>query len=388
MAPTSLATSTSLSSTLLSSTVPYAPLTTAFVYPPDCQTFWYTSSEISTSTNLSTIYEITKLTLHYVDAIYHNKTSCQPPSWSIDATTTTKLFYYSPAVCPQSWTAYEIATSHPYAQLTTGCCCRRYVSLLVYSMQTNDPCHSGYTITSAQGQWALDTMCFRVGAAQALGVSTSTPRMDSGVNEFIYMTASMVTQYHTPFHISWEMKDVASLTPAPPVPTCTPFTISSWDPANPSAAISCPNAIPTRTDPPAPSDGLSTQSKVTIAVTVGALGFMVMAALLFFRLNLSPRTDVELQPLGRGRSLVTRPGVERRSSTENQDGDDELPKYADALRTAPVDPELQPPMYATPRPGTPNPEHSPEQTTTSNNNEQGGPETVQSNTTRRGDEQV
>ncbi|CEJ92326.1 hypothetical protein VHEMI07986 [[Torrubiella] hemipterigena] len=365
MALTSLATSTSLSSS-----VPYAPLTTAFVYPPDCQTFWYTSSEISTSTNASTIYEITKLTLHYVDAIYHNKTSCQPPSWSIDATSTTKLFYYSPAVCPQSWTAYQIATSHPYAQLTTGCCCR-----------------SGYTITSTQGQWAIDTMCFRVGAAQALGVSTSAPRMDSGVHQFIYMTAGIVTQYHTPFHISWEKKDVASLTPAPPVPNCTPFTISSWDPANPNAAISCPNAVPTRSDPPAPSDGLSTQSKVTIAVTVGALGFMVMAALLFFRLNLSPRTDVELQPLGRGRTLVTRPGVERRSSTENQDGDDELPKYADALRTAPVDPELQPPMYATPRPGTPNPEHSPERTTASNN-ELEQREAVPSNTTRRGDGQV
>lgn len=232
-----------------------------------------------------------------------------------------------------------------------------------------------------------EVLCRRERAVEALDISTSTPYTVLGTVNTIYETWYTVRQYHTPFHVSWELANIASLSPAPPVPTCQGFRISSWDPASTTADISCPVAAPTVTSDLSPSDGLSTQNKVTIAVTVSAIAFMAVAALLFFRCKIAPRTDFEMQAMSRGRPITTGVGVERRASTENQDGDDELPKYADALRTAPVDPELQPPIYATPRPGTPNPEYSPPQTA-DNTQERPTVEDNRTNTTRRNDENV
>ncbi|ORY15483.1 hypothetical protein BCR34DRAFT_558886 [Clohesyomyces aquaticus] len=98
-------------------------LTTPFVAPPNCADV-FTTVKTVTSDYLHNDTEST-LTVVFSDPSDPRFTKCQPQGW--DGVVPESRFHFSPAVCPDRWTAYNLGTVYLDAvrRATTAYCCAR-----------------------------------------------------------------------------------------------------------------------------------------------------------------------------------------------------------------------------------------------------------------------
>ncbi|KAF2004630.1 hypothetical protein P154DRAFT_35386 [Amniculicola lignicola CBS 123094] len=102
------------------------PLTTPFIPPPDCSDIFITTHTV-TSYSWNN-YTETTLTALYSDPGSEQFTRCQPPGW--DKVISKSRFHFSPAVCPDQWTAYNLEAVYVDVptltkRATTAFCCAR-----------------------------------------------------------------------------------------------------------------------------------------------------------------------------------------------------------------------------------------------------------------------
>ncbi|KAK0129128.1 hypothetical protein ONS95_001066 [Cadophora gregata] len=214
------ATSTSAPATI--SPISLLALTTPFVPPaPSCASIFTTTSTITSYywNNFST----TALNIVYSDPEDSRFTACQPPGW--DGVISSSRFHFSPAVCPEQWTAYEVREAYvdtntlsPSRKATTAYCCA-----------------SGYSLGDAGVELtSLDTLA----CISAIGVSatptptttmTAAPSFPNGV------------QIHNAYQISWDATDRTRLSPTPPILAkdgCSQ-TLSVWVPGESVSSLPC-----------------------------------------------------------------------------------------------------------------------------------------------------
>ncbi|OBT84624.1 hypothetical protein VE02_05443 [Pseudogymnoascus sp. 03VT05] len=94
---TSTNTTTPIPKSLLALTTPFTP-------PPNCANIFTTTRTLTSyhQNNFTT----TTLTILYSDPNNAGFTQCQPPGW--DSVVPESRFHFSPAVCPDQWTAYAL----------------------------------------------------------------------------------------------------------------------------------------------------------------------------------------------------------------------------------------------------------------------------------------
>lgn len=98
-------------------------LTIPYVQPSGCTSAF---QPITITTSYGTT--VTTITVLASDAVATGFSACQPSGW--DSGSTTYLFTFSPAVCPQDWTYYEMSSTKKYS---VAYCCARYVYRPLYS---------------------------------------------------------------------------------------------------------------------------------------------------------------------------------------------------------------------------------------------------------------
>ncbi len=131
----SLATATMLSSAnTIAANTTLRQMKTAFTQPHSC------TGQFSTTSHLyynSTESDTTHVTLAISDTANSQFTTCQPPGW--DTVVPDSRFVFSPGVCPQLWTAYDLsATTTQYLTTVSSayCCSNGFTLSFVYPYQT------------------------------------------------------------------------------------------------------------------------------------------------------------------------------------------------------------------------------------------------------------
>lgn len=188
-------------------------LTTPFVFAHGCDNI-YATSFVSTVTYTGTdIRAVEGITTSY-PVLASGPTqnpqfeSCQPSNWSQVATQS--RFHFSPAVCPNHWTAYNIAHSYLRAQTPMRIVTRAYC------------CDEGFEFNEAL--WLnLSEPVWQV------CVRNNQPQFGA--------SPGAMTTLHTAWAVIWEETDIPILSPVPP--SLTPgMIISSWVPGSPVVTTS------------------------------------------------------------------------------------------------------------------------------------------------------
>ncbi|WQF78889.1 hypothetical protein CDEST_03903 [Colletotrichum destructivum] len=86
---------------------------TPFVQPPDCTSYWGTTSVRSTVINGTT--RMVRV------VVSDSAASCYPPGWTGDKTTP-GMPSFSPGVCPDGWVYWDMAEASYTAASTAFCC--------------------------------------------------------------------------------------------------------------------------------------------------------------------------------------------------------------------------------------------------------------------------
>ncbi|OBT78200.1 hypothetical protein VF21_02708 [Pseudogymnoascus sp. 05NY08] len=224
-------TSTTTSPTNTTTTPIHNPplaLTTPFTPPPSCANIFTTTSTITSyhQNNFTT----TTLTILYSDPSSARFTQCQPPGWA--QAIPESRFHFSPAVCPDQWTAYalrdldvDIQTPSLSRHATTAYCCA-----------------SGYTLNNPQVTLpSLDDLaCISaVGVPSPSTTSTTTSTLSSGPEPPPYPHG---IQIHNAYQITWASTDKPTLSPTPPDFNygCS-ATLSVWVPGESVGSLECNN---------------------------------------------------------------------------------------------------------------------------------------------------
>jgi hypothetical protein len=87
-------------------------LTTAFVQPDGCESHWTATSFDDDGTAEVTVVESEAIS------------SCYPSGWDGNRPKNSR-FHFSPAVCPSSWTYYQLAEYWTFRGKSTALCCNR-----------------------------------------------------------------------------------------------------------------------------------------------------------------------------------------------------------------------------------------------------------------------
>ncbi|KAK4460476.1 hypothetical protein QBC42DRAFT_332384 [Cladorrhinum samala] len=232
-------TSTTKPTTSTSSTSPtIEPTITPFVQPPSCANLF------TTITTSGLIYgNITAATLPLVlsntaDPLF---SACQQPGWDRGgAGKHRRSFWFSPAVCPSAWTAYDVLADSKSKTSSAYCCSPGYT-------------HGWPPIQSMSrvpGYNSRDFACYRVLAdsednktlaAQAeeegpgdvvmvVDSTTTITTVTSTLNSIQMFTAGV--QMHQPYQIAWQSSDVPFMSPRPPPRVCSGDAIPSWAPGD------------------------------------------------------------------------------------------------------------------------------------------------------------
>lgn len=229
--PTSTWTTSSLASTtLLSSSVntiatntTLRQMRTAFAQPPSCTGQFSTTSYLYfNSTNSVTTY----VTLAISDTLSSQFTTCQPPGW--DTVVPENRFVFSPGVCPQSWTAYDLsATTTQYLTTISSayCCSSGFTLSFDYPYQTqstsayqthNNDGGPYYTVYPGPVSGYHGPGCYR-----QVPVASQTTAPEA--------TPSALLEMHLPYSVQWQASDTKHMSPQPPPVPCT-YSVESWIP--------------------------------------------------------------------------------------------------------------------------------------------------------------
>lgn len=195
-------------------------ITTPFVQPPDCTSYWGTTSLRSNVIN-GTI-RMTRV------IVSESAASCYPPGWTGDKTTPGKPSF-SPGVCPDGWVYWDMAKASSAAASTAFCCDRSVcVSSLVmvwalgqeHSL-TVDP--SGFSLQWLPLYWPETSL---VPESRLCG---SWSRNTGAGTETSSEHPASILMVHDPWAVTWAASDTATLTPKLPTLTNS-IALPTWTP--------------------------------------------------------------------------------------------------------------------------------------------------------------
>ncbi|EXF84120.1 hypothetical protein CFIO01_05623 [Colletotrichum fioriniae PJ7] len=196
--------SSNITKSIFATTTEKLAITTPFVQPPDCLNKW-TMTEMPhlplTSISSGEVYH----TVMSKVSVSAPPSSCYPFGW--DRVERTSRLNFSPGVCPEDWTYYSMARTHTEGP-TSAYCCNRFVCTIflitpsaacrVYDL-TADQKWSGFNYTWVNGR-----------ACAAWGPRTEAlPNPDDAKSDQVLMI-------HTPWTVTWDVSDTATLTPKLP----------------------------------------------------------------------------------------------------------------------------------------------------------------------------
>ncbi|KAJ5121653.1 uncharacterized protein N7515_009614 [Penicillium bovifimosum] len=176
-------------------------LTTPFVQPSGCTL----AVELTTITT-SALGTPTTITVLASNAAAPGFPSCQPSGWNTGAKYD-DLFTFSPAVCPQDWTYFEMSSTKHYS---AAYCCA-----------------SGFGFS---GEWyalptsALTPVCARTFSA---GETTITAPLVSRTDATGTFTEGVIV--HRAWHVTWAESDTATMSPSLPPLTSGKY-LARWEP--------------------------------------------------------------------------------------------------------------------------------------------------------------
>ncbi|KAK5653253.1 hypothetical protein OQA88_9152 [Cercophora sp. LCS_1] len=187
-------------------------MTTPFVQPASCSDIFTTTSTIWREGGKNNILQIV-----VSNPFDERFTACQPFGWKLDtaATTTSEAFFFSPAVCPSGWKAYDLVQSlNTKGEPTNkGYCCA--------SGYEFDKIFQGPSI-SLSG--VNDPAC-RKNIAPTMTIPPGSPSPGT------LQTPRSAVQVHIAYTIGWREADVKTLSPSPLDLSCR-RVIAFWDPAS------------------------------------------------------------------------------------------------------------------------------------------------------------
>ncbi|KAF9893498.1 hypothetical protein FE257_010810 [Aspergillus nanangensis] len=194
-----LATTTTMATTVMASMA----VTTPFVQPSGC-----TSAVELTTITTSVRGTPTTITVLASDAAAPGFSSCQPSGWNSGAKDD-DLFTFSPAVCPQDWTYYEMSTSKQYS---TAFCCA-----------------SGFTFRAAGYALPTSALSPACGRPFSAGETTITAPLASRTDADATGIFTEGTIVHRAWHVTWEESDTATMSPSLPPLTSAKY-LGVWEP--------------------------------------------------------------------------------------------------------------------------------------------------------------
>jgi hypothetical protein len=209
-------------------------LTTPFVYAPECAIFSTTSLVSSFHWNN---YSTTTIEVLVSDLADDRFSSCQPLGWSSGPPES--AFVFSPAVCPSGWTAHSVERGHGY---TVASCCDTYGFLFLFPIlfpildtrkliKKKPLLSSGYALS-----WGIGEI---KNVATRACVKVVSATVSSGQISTTDSVPPSRLQVHNAWEIRWAESDRATLSPTPPLLTCSGALISKWVPGQPVEDMIC-----------------------------------------------------------------------------------------------------------------------------------------------------
>ncbi|KAK7959561.1 uncharacterized protein PG986_004415 [Apiospora aurea] len=221
-------------------------LTTPFLQPPDCSGI-FTATRKTTSLHHQGSYYKTVLTVAISDPTNVRFTTCQPPGWA--EADPHHRFEFSPAVCPDKWTAYNL---NSHGGTSKVACCARPVGLNISFGNIGPPaCIKSLTRTPTSLFSATGT------------TGTTTTQTYTWTHPF-----PEGIQMHNPYKISWQATDMSTLSPTPPTLTCS-GGLYSWDPGEAAEPQHCND-----------NEGGHTRTSDAVGFWFGACGARIIVAVL------------------------------------------------------------------------------------------------------------
>ncbi|KAJ5376664.1 hypothetical protein N7509_013550 [Penicillium cosmopolitanum] len=211
----------------MATTVIATALTTPFVQPSGC-----TSAVELTTITTSVLGTPTTITVLASDAAAPGFSSCQPSGWNTGAKDE-DLFTFSPAVCPQNWTYYEMSSTKHYS---AAYCCARYGDSVPLTSLTPSPIYllshvtnhcSGFAFEA--GGYALPTSALSPACGRTInsGETTITAPLASRTDATGTFTQGMIV--HRAWHVTWAESDTATMSPSLPPLTSGKY-LAVWKP--------------------------------------------------------------------------------------------------------------------------------------------------------------
>lgn len=209
-------------------------LTTPFIQPSEC-----TGSFTATSTLYYESYysRFVSAYLEISDTAWPGYATCEPSGWAVAPNW--NRYTYSPGVCPQSWTAYNLGawSADTHKTVSTAYCCS-----------------SGFVYYGIIPDLSIDfdatpapSYCARyMQSTEMLSATATDDSMEAASTENPYAglfpTSTELMQFHLAYVVSWERKDALSMSPYPPPVPCETTALASWVPGTNVTGINefCP----------------------------------------------------------------------------------------------------------------------------------------------------
>ncbi|KAK1714215.1 hypothetical protein BDP67DRAFT_513571 [Colletotrichum lupini] len=164
-------------------------ITTPFVQPPDCSNQWTTTKTSHRSLVSISGSEVYRDVISKV-SVSAPSSSCYPSGW--DRVAEYSRLNFSPGVCPEGWTYYSMA--HTYNEGPTSAYC----------------CNSGFNYTRVNG----------------MACAAWRPKTEALSNPED-AKSDQVLMIHTPWTVTWDASDTATLTPKLPT-LASPMIVPTW----------------------------------------------------------------------------------------------------------------------------------------------------------------
>ncbi|KAK1465561.1 hypothetical protein CMEL01_11553 [Colletotrichum melonis] len=172
--------SSNITKSILATSTEKLAITTPFVQPPDCSNQWVMTEMPHLPLTSFSSGEVYHTVMSKV-SVSAPPSSCYPSGW--DRVERTSRLNFSPGVCPEDWTYYSMARTHTEGP-TSAYCCNSW---------------SGFNYTWVNGR-----------ACAAWGPRTEAlPNPEDAKSDQVLMI-------HTPWTVTWDASDTATLTPKLP----------------------------------------------------------------------------------------------------------------------------------------------------------------------------
>ncbi|ERS98566.1 hypothetical protein HMPREF1624_05351 [Sporothrix schenckii ATCC 58251] len=224
VAPTTALSTVNTASSATNSTL--RPMQTAFEQPVSCTGHFSTTSYLYYNT---TNFDYTHVTLAISDTRHPQFATCQPPGW--DTVVPRQRFVFSPGVCPQAWTAYDLSATTTRYETTVSsayCCSSGFTLSYDYPYQT----HSTSAIYTSDDDGAFYTLYpgpvsgyHGPGCYRRIPVTPETTTMTAAAAA----TPSVSLEMHLPYSVQWKADDTQHMSPTPPPVPCT-YSLYAWTP--------------------------------------------------------------------------------------------------------------------------------------------------------------